>query len=290
MNVRNSLIGIGVLGVTSLSAVAGSMSASVIVLNPDAEGALVMSGNGTLRSEASGVQVNSTHEHAVVASGNGLIVAPNLNVVGGVEFDGNASCTGLVVLDVDPIDDPFREMVVPSPGDALGELSLKGGLHGVEPGYYDGGISISGKASVQLHSGVYYVGGTGLKLTAGSIVGDGVTIVVLSGDVEVSAQATVNLSPPNSGPTAGVTIFQPATNTEDIKLTGGSGLSIAGGICAPGARVVLAGTSSLDGAITGSLFGELIVADRVRLTGNGLIRVGTPTETVRLPASKLLYD
>lgn len=279
-----------VIAAATSSAMAGEMAAGLLVLHPSADGALTISGNG--RTESVSIHVNSTHDVAVVGSGNAMMDTASLRIGGGARFDGNGGTTGEIESGADPMSDPFAEVTneMPDAGPALGKLKLTGGLHAVQPGFYSGGFEVSGKATVYLEPGVYTVA-NGIKLSGGTIVGQGVTFVVLSGSMEASGQTAISLSPPSSGPFTGVTVYQPASNNSTMSLTGGSAMVINGAICAPGARIDLTGNGTLEG--TGAFFGDLVVAERARLAGNGVItigRVGTPQEQVVLPGSTLLYD
>jgi hypothetical protein len=67
---------------------------------------------------------------------------------------------------------------------------------------------------VTLNSGIYYIDGGGLSVNGGAtITGSGVTLVFTkkTGNswptVTINGNATVNLTPPKSGPTAGIVIF-----------------------------------------------------------------------------------
>ena len=77
--------------------------------------------------------------------------------------------------------------------------SISGGTVELSPGYYDGGISVTGNANVTFAPGIYLIGGSGLKITAGTIVGNNVCLMILSGEMKVAGASSVSMSPPASG-------------------------------------------------------------------------------------------
>ena len=292
MRIR-TLAGVSTLAITAatLPAMAGELSGGVVVLSTSAEGALTLNGNG--RTESLNIYVNSASEHSVVATGNGTLDTPRLQLVGDTSMSGNGTCTGEIVTGAEPMANPFASVAtsMPEPGEDRGALKLTSGLHSIQPGYYPGGIDVSGHPTISFSPGVYMVGGGGMRLTGGTIVGENVTFVMLNGALSVSGQVALTLSPPQDGPFKGVAIYQPASNPTMMSLTGGSGMRISGGICAPAALLRLTGTSEIED--TGVAFGDTVVANTLRLAGNGVIKIGhdgTPQDQIVQPGPKLLYD
>jgi hypothetical protein len=79
-----------------------------------------------------------------------------------------------------------------------------------------------------------------------------------SGQFNMNSVSTINLTAPSSGPTAGLVIWQPASNTSQMNLDAGSSSSWGGGVYLPGAQLTLNGDSTVSG------FG-MIVAKSVML-------------------------
>ena len=115
----------------------------------------------------------------------------------------------------------------------------------LSPGYYQNGINFNGSGyTVNLSPGVYYMGGN-VAIGAVTLNGTGgVTIYMASGQLNMNSAATVNLTAPSSGPTAGLVIWQPVSNTSDMNLDSATNSSWAGGIYLPGAQLTLNGGSS----------------------------------------------
>lgn len=112
----------------------------------------------------------------------------------------------------------------------------------LSPGRYQGPVKVAAGADVTLQAGIYEVGG--LIVEPGShLRGQGVTIVVGSGAIEITGCAELVLSPPTSGPYAGVTLHQPTSNHNAGRLARSAGCnwSFTGSLHAPRAQVEVTG-------------------------------------------------
>jgi hypothetical protein len=167
----------------------------------------------------------------------------------------------------------------PSPGSLTLQSGSKykitsGGDYTLQPGVYNGGISISSQTSgsVTLMPGIYYMQGGGFSVSGGmNVTGSGVMIYnAPSGSndqVTLSGTGTLTLSPPTSGSYKGITIFQSRTSTAAIAITGNGSLNVSGTIYAPGAEVDLTGNGSTD------VMGAQFIANNMKVGGNGSVNV-----------------
>ena len=265
----------------------GTTSGVVILDSGVTSGALTFTGTVHIRVPV--IYVNSDSESAVIGSGNGIIETPTLNVVGGTRFNGSACCTGAVVDAPSPMLDPFGSTVVSASasGPALARRTLNGGSHVINPGNYAGGLLIKGGAAVTFNPGVYEMGAE-FSLTSGSVVGTGVTIVQRAGRFSMGGNATKNLSAPIAGAFAGIVIAQPASNTNVMSISGGSEMSLAGAIWAPGANVSVTGNS--DVAANGPAIGDSLICKTLTVNGSGVVKLGRPSDHVVPPQINGLYD
>lgn len=267
-------------------AFAGEVSGSgIVVLNPTASGALTMSGNAAIEIPARTVYVNSNSSSAVRTNGGVVLDAPMLRVCGGTQFSSASTVTGTVVRGVAPFADPLSGTVFPSSTGMtdLGSRSIaSGSTVTLNPGYYSGDISVTGNSNVTFSSGVYVIRGN-LKITSGTIVGNGVTFVMLSGSVDIAGCSRLDLSPPTTGGLAGIVIAQPSTNTNKLSLSGNSTTVVSGSIYAPGAQTSLTGTSTATGE--GPKMGDLIVTNTLTVAGTSRVRVGNAAApAINLPS------
>lgn len=293
MNRRTNAVGIGMIAALVATAQAGGASGSgLVVLNASSNGALTMNGNASIEIPTKVVYVNSASASAVQTVGKAVIDAPALYVVGGTSFGGNSGCTGSVITGAPGIYDPLMHLAIPNADgmESHGTVNIKKSSEPVTltPGSYPSGLKITGNASVVFSPGVYIIGGTGLVITSGDVVGEGVCLIIASGSCELAGSSSLTLSPIGSGHLANIVLAQPSSNTSEMRLAGGSEFKVTGTIYAPKARLSLVGNSQIEG--TGPQMGDLVIADRVSLSGTASIRIGREhLPQVSLP-SMPLYD
>jgi len=293
MNGRTKAVGIGMIAAVAGVAQAGGASGSgLVVLNASSNGALTMNGNASIEIPTKIVYVNSSSPTAVQTVGKAVIDAPALYVVGNASFGGNSGCTGSVITGAPGIYDPLMHVVIPgSDGmESHGAVNIKQSSTPVTltPGFYPDGLRVTGNASVELSPGVYVIGGGGLAITSGDVVGQGVCLIIAAGSCELAGASSLTLSPIDSGPLANIVLAQPPSNTAAMRLVGGSEFNVTGTIYTPKSTLTLVGNSQIEG--TGPQMGDLVIADRVSLSGTASIRIGRDhLPQVSLP-SMPLYD
>ena len=274
------------------TALAGGTSGSgLIVLDQNASAALSMTGNSTIEIPARAVYVNSSASNAVRTVGTATLQTPDLYVVGGTSFTGNSGCTGTVHRAVAPFADPLAGLINPNASGQtpLASPSISGNVTiTLSPGYYSQGITVTGSSTVTFSPGVYLIGGGGLRISSGAVTGNGVVFVMLAGSLNIAGCSSLHLTAPTSGNLAGVVISQPASNTSGMSLAGGSQVDISGTIYAPGATLTLTGNSTLAGV--GPQMGDLVIANRVAMTGTGAIKIGRPASPAISLPSMPLFD
>ena len=124
--------------------------------------------------------------------------------------------------------------------------------------------------NITLNPGTYIMRNVVIKPGGnGSLSGQGVTIFLMeNSQLYINANEQVNLSPPTSGPYAGITIYQARGNTQALTLNGGSGSLVSGFIYAPDAAITYAGNSDM--TAQGSCL--RLVGDTVTMTGNSAVK------------------
>lgn len=131
----------------------------------------------------------------------------------------------------------------------------------LRPGVYCGGILVRSGVSANLRPGEYVIAGGDLILEPGSaLTGQEVTIILDNADSSMDMKsAMLNISAANTGPYAGIALFQHATGpsiTVDLELS--SNITIDGTVYLPGAELNL-NDSTLNAAAGGHL--RVIVND-----------------------------
>ena len=261
------------------------VSPSIIVLDPTAGGAVSISGNASI-NVSGGVYVDSGSSSALSASGNAQIKAAVIDVHGGVQKSGNASFSPAPVTNAAPLPDPLSGLAGPSTSGLTnyGSYSLSGNSKAtIKPGIYTQ-IAVSGNAALTLAGGTYIILGGGLSVSGNaSASGTGVFIFNTGnnypgtstkfGAISFTGNGSVSLSPPATGLYAGISIDQPAANTQALALSGNAITSVSGAIYAPSAQLVESGNARLTAAV---------IVDTLQLSGNSIasVAVAAPVQAV----------
>jgi hypothetical protein len=145
----------------------------------------------------------------------------------------------------------------------------------LEPGIYDE-INDNGKDIVRLNPGLYCVTGgpNAVKITSGSLIGEGVTLFVTQGDVLISGggQLTdqVYLTPPTDNSNSaipGVLIYLAHDNEQQVQLTGNSQSIFKGLVYVPDGDILATGTGDLAG------FNTQLIGMNVEVDGDAYIDI-----------------
>ena len=181
-------------------------TAAILLLAPSGT-AMTLSGSTQVVTVNGGIMVDSTSALSVVSSGRVSITAPALDLAGGIKYSGtNPDNAAITNYDQPNIPDPLAKIAAPSSSGMPVESSSVVNVAGTKsvtlnPGVYDGGISMSGSSSVTLNPGVYYINGGGINMSgSSSITGNGVLIYNTGGGtINLSGTGTISLSPMTTG-------------------------------------------------------------------------------------------
>jgi hypothetical protein len=151
------------------------------------------------------------------------------------------------------------------------------------PGYYSGGIQMTNdKGFLELSPGVYVLDGTGLDITGGTMIAEGVMFFVVDSTPSVNPEshvylggnAALSVSPidpdqyaysPEVAIYDGVSIFQARDNTNDSTIIGTGFMDLSGAYYFPSNNLEVGGTS--DG------LGNQLIADTMYLHGTGDVTI-----------------
>lgn len=243
--------------------------ACVLALDPQADSAVKIQGSTEVAMEGCVIAANSSSATAISRGGAALLEALCINTVGRTSGIGNISNVRLdcpaPMENQYPSFDPLRGVQPPA---YTGCQGLPGGkTRTLSPGTYCN-KTISG--DVTLQPGTYILRGGKVNLGGnGRLVGSGVTIFLMEGaEFSVNGNEIVQLTPPTSGPYAGITIFQEKSNTGTISINGTSGSFVSGFVYAPGAEIFYAGNAAAS-TLTACL---RLVGRTVELTGNSSMK------------------
>jgi hypothetical protein len=261
----------------------------VVVLNSADKSAFRLSGTAQVMVPV--IRVNSSHAEGLSASGTIILDSPDVATVGGAVFGGGASCTSTVHIGEPSTSDPLSWLPTPifNPSNDLGGVSFSsGGNYSVQPGYYSGGITISG-GTLTMTPGIYILDGVGLKVSGSStsIVANGVMLYFQgTGKLYVSGGA-LDLTPPTTGTYAGVSIFQARDSNLKSTLSGGTGIDVSGAVYLPAGKIVINGNGDAQEMSHAPSVGGIVIANMVEVGGNGIILIGMQPQ---IPTPELQYD
>lgn len=232
---------------------------------------LSCAGNGSIDVNGE-VALNSTSNSAAVLLGNNsTATATSFYTADQADPGGALSGTGFTPsgppASGPALTDPYQNLVPPSTSGL--HTYTDGAYHG--PGIYTTTLSLSGNSIQTFQSGIYILeqgmsvsGQAGIASAAG-----GVFFYVTGGQLSIQGQGGVNLQPLSSPPSpeASLVIWQVASDTNALLLTGnGSGTLVGGTIYAPGAQVGGSGNASMEASG--------IIAASLSCDGNGATTIG----------------
>ncbi|MBN9548888.1 MAG: pilus assembly protein [Alphaproteobacteria bacterium] len=242
--------------------------ACVLALDQHADNAVNLQGSTNVAMSGCVIAANSDAADSVNRGGSAVVSAACVSTVGGTQglTPPNATLSCGTPLEnqyasFDPLADvvpPAYTLCLPVPNGKTVTLS---------PGTYCD-KTLSGK--ITLNPGTYIMRNVVIKPGGnGSLSGQGVTIFLMeNSQLIINANEQVNLSPPTSGPYAGITIYQAHGNTQALTLNGGSGSVVSGFIYAPDAAITYAGNSDM--TAQGSCL--RLVGDTVTMTGSSAVK------------------
>jgi Flp pilus assembly protein TadG len=241
------------------------------VLDLSTKASLTSVGSGTATvSGGASVIVNSSDAEAAVSI-SGSLTASEFNITGGSTGSG---FVGTMNYGVSPEPDPLRHLPEPDISTLTVQSNHKLTISNnapktLSPGIYKGGISITGNGNVTMLPGIYYMDGGGFSITGGgTLTGTGIMLYNApngpSDNITFSGTngATVNISPPTSGPYTGISIFQERAASNPVSVSGNAAFDITGTFYAAGAQVLVGGNGN-------SVIGSQYISKYLAIVGNG---------------------
>ena len=224
--------------------VTGPTPCAICLLDRHAARALSVTSNGDITVANAGVMVNSDHPQAAALQSSGDLTADWIGVAGGWTTSSSGGFTPIPDTGLGPLPDPLADLPTP---DQLGSLPDLGSVtvgsadQAIDPGIYDT-IAVTGGGDLILDPGTYVVTG-GLTLSAGAVVGSGVTIYLAcagypapcSGPGAAFSQSSGGqylAIPPITGPYQGLALFADRGNTAPLSFTGSGASTFTGTIYA----------------------------------------------------------
>ncbi len=267
---------------------------AIVALNADAcsgnSNGITFGGSGQTNVTGGGIFTNGC------LNGNGgafhVYVEPPYGVNYGGSWDGNGTFEPEPPQSTSGWQLPPDSYQVPVPNcGAVGAGHYNSGTHTYSPGNYSSTIRVN-SGEVTFEPGLYCISASpnALVINGGNITANGVTIVAQHGDVDISGNATVNMSAPMPDPDPSpalpmVLIYLPASNASDVLLSGGGDSSFVGLVYAPAGDVTVTGNSGVN-----QTFHTQIIGNNVEISGNATVDIHFSTdENFQKPSAIELY-
>ncbi|MBI1867280.1 MAG: hypothetical protein HYS06_03140 [Methylocystis sp.] len=254
--------------------VVGGGNGCVLALNKTKDKAIQNGSSSTVDLHSCNVYDNSSSGKALSLNGSAKLLAASVGVVGGIEGAGGIATTNGVTTGMKPpVADPYASVAPPSLSGCLKTGYKTSGTATLNPGVYCKGFELDNGAKVTLNSGVYYFDRDQFELKAGSTITGkpgGVTLVFTSSTgsdwakAKVDKDASVNLTAPSSGATAGIVLFGDRNMPvgADFEFDGaGAPQSFGGAIYLPKAALKFGHAGATGGCLQ-------VIADTIEFTSN----------------------
>jgi len=248
----------------------------VLSLNLTVAGGVTSKGNSGITLQQCSVYDDSNNSSALVNGGTATIDALSVNVVGQISGGSGITTSQGVNVGISPIDDPYANVVMPTPGSCdYNNKTYKTTLT-ISPGVYCNGIQLNAGAVVTMDPGVYFIDRGSLQMAGGSTLqGTGVTIIFTSStgsnwaDATINGGATLAITAPSTGPLAGIAMFGDRNMPIDttFKFNGGDTQTLGGAVYVPHGTLQYAGGNNANTNCT------QIIADNVSFVGNALLKI-----------------
>lgn len=205
--------------------VSGGANICVIALDPDDSQALRLTGDAKLIGNECAVYSNSTNPKGLAVNNQAQLSSAFNCSAGG--FDGAASQFSPEPLTDCPVrSDPLADRPEPSFGSCgQNNLKLKDYVGRIAPGVYCGGLNIDGDSDVEFDPGVYvFKDGPLTVANKARIHGDRVGLFFSGKNAAIrfSDESVISLAAPETGPMAGMLIWQSKTASGSRRFDIGS--------------------------------------------------------------------
>ena len=237
----------------------------VLALDRDSSEAISIAGGADVNLDCTAM-ANSRAEFAIRQTGNACLAAKRLQVSGGYSGD---------CLSPDPYvgmpqaEDPLAALRAPEVGSCDHENTVVVAGAGetiLEPGHYCGGIAITGGGNITFDSGLYILGGVGLKIAgSANVTGTDVAFYLTesSGGITIAGSGSVSLEADTDGDLPGILFYQDRGSSHSTnKVLGNSETRLDGILYFPRQRLLFSGGSEV------SPTASLLIANSITFAGN----------------------
>ena len=271
----------------TVTATASSYFASnlcVLTIDTRKQARLSMSDNSRLSGVNCAIHVNSSHADALLMQDSALLEAVSVLIVGGADIQGG-EINPAALTDTPSRLDPLRRRRGPGVGNCSEtDWVLESGAQRLSPGTYCGGLRIRGDADVEFSPGTYVIKHGPLVVEEKARVTGADVGFFLTGSAslfEFRDEANVEIAGPESGPMAGLLIFQDRNTggETDSLITSSNVDELVGTIYLPKGDLFIDTSSEVAEA---SAF-TAIISDELHLRSNSHLVLNSDYEATGVP-------
>ena len=186
----------------------------VLSLDLHTSGATTGQGSTSVVLNGCSLYDNSDSTTALTVGGSAQITALSVGVVGNLTGASNITTTQGIKTGIGAVADPYANASFPAFSGCTTQNFTAKDTVTIGPGVYCGGMKMNAGANVTLNAGIYYFDGGDLTVNGGAtMTGSDVTLVFTSqnrngfGTVQINGNATISLTAPKTGATAGIVVF-----------------------------------------------------------------------------------
>lgn len=261
----------------------------VLILDRTQSQALSMKSNARMEGRDCLFHSNSGHSQSVFSDSGITMSAQVICSSGG--FAGQGRLLGTRLSDCPPLPDPLAARTAPPVGAGCDHNNFRvelnnsaGARHLLSPGVYCGGLFIGANSFVELRPGIYIMKDGPLVIDSNAdVVGKNTGIYFVGTDsiMNFTSNAKVNLDAPESGPMAGILMFEDraAPLLREHRITSNFASNLTGTIYFSRGRLVVDATNEVARA---SAF-TVIIAQQLLLTASPHLILNTNYGHTNIP-------
>ncbi len=253
--------------------------------------AITVNNGANVTLNGCGVASNATSSASLTVTGGAHLTTKAVSLAGNYSLSGGGTLTSTNTIQVNQpaLTDPYAAVAVPYGSGCKytnKTLAWAATTQTLNPdGVYCGGITMGNGAIVNMNPGVYIFSGGSFNIGGGTtLTGTGVTIVLTGTGtnyttVSLGGGASVTLSAPTTGTTAGMLFFQDpkAPTTGSNNFAGGATETLTGALYFPSQTLVYSNGTTSTATCT------QLVALKVQFTGGAMVNsncTGTGTKPI----------
>lgn len=253
--------------------------ACFLALSNTASAAVDIQGSTTVDLEGCIIAANSSASDSVNRQGSSHLDAECVQTYGGT--------SGLSSSNVDLVcdealehsfktKDPLAGIVPPSPG-SCDNVNINGnGTRYADAGTHcNNTLNLAGGKDLVLRPGTHIFNGTKISVSGNSkLIGSGVSIFLVNGaTLDIQANGVFQITAQTTGTYAGIAVFIPKENAQELKINGTSNSFVQGFLYNPGGHTDFTGNNSSSGSACMRL-----ISNTMEMTGNSSVKTDCTAE------------